>query len=126
MKKQREYILGRAFIYLMLGIYTFGLIKPVMPLVKDIIAHAFFESSHMASVHYENGRYHIHLELKEEVKNNTENIPVISEKDNLSVHVKSNNLQSEHYFLKAMEVLTPYLIAPIDLFTSPPFIPPKA
>ncbi|MES2565818.1 MAG: hypothetical protein V4565_03065 [Bacteroidota bacterium] len=126
MKKQREYILGTAFIYLMLGIYTFGLVKPVIPLVKDIVAHSFFESSHMASVHYENGRYHIHLELKEEVKNTTEKAPVISEKDNFSVHVKSNNLQSEHYFLQAIKVLTPYLIASIDLFTSPPFIPPKA
>ena len=126
MKKQKEYIERNAFIYLMLGIYTFGLIKPVMPLVKDIIAHTFFESSHMATVHYENGRYHIHLELKEEVKNNAKKSPIISIKDNLPVHIQVENLKSEIYFLKMTEVLTPYLIAPIDLFTSPPFIPPKA
>ena len=67
MKKQQEYI-NKAIILMMLCIYTIGLIKPTMPLIKDVLAHTFFEKSHKATVHYENGRYHLHIELNDEAQ----------------------------------------------------------
>lgn len=126
MEKQKEYIIKTTFIYLMLGIYTFGLIKPVMPLVKDVIAHAFFEDSHVAAVHYENGRYHIHLELKEQVATNDTKTPIESAFETVSSHIQSERLKSDGYFQNEIEVNTPYLIVSIELFSYPPFTPPKA
>jgi len=56
----------RIFIYLLLAMYVFGLVKPVLPLAKDFVAHTFFKLDHLATVHYENGKFHVHAELMEE------------------------------------------------------------
>lgn len=32
--------------------------------MQDALAHTFFKMQHMATVHYENGHYHLHNELK--------------------------------------------------------------
>ena len=46
--------------------YSFALLKPIFPIVNDIVAHTFYKMQHMATVHYENGEYHIHAELADE------------------------------------------------------------
>ena len=66
MKKRKEHTLKKALVYLMLIVYTFGLIKPIMPIIDDVLAHTFFKNEHIATVHYENGKQHIHLELIKE------------------------------------------------------------
>lgn len=53
MQKQKEHIVKKAIIYVMFCVYVFGLLKPIMPIVKDALAHTFFKNSHMATVHYE-------------------------------------------------------------------------
>ena len=44
----------------------FALIKPVSPLISDIVAHTFFEAKHLATVHLHHGEHHLHEELEEE------------------------------------------------------------
>ena len=44
------------------------LLKPVLPFVSDCIAHVFFYAHHMATVHYENGKYHVHYEMAKDSK----------------------------------------------------------
>ena len=44
--------------------YSMALLKPLFPLVADFMAHTFWEPEHMATVHYENGQYHVHVEMK--------------------------------------------------------------
>jgi hypothetical protein len=39
-------------------------LKPVTAVVQDIIAHTFFKMQHLATIHYENGKYHVHTELE--------------------------------------------------------------
>jgi hypothetical protein len=34
-----------------------------MPVANDIIAHTFYKMQHLATVHFENGKYHVHQEL---------------------------------------------------------------
>ena len=46
------------------------LLKPVMPSVADLLAHTFWYSQHMATVHFENGKYHVHYQYIEESKKN--------------------------------------------------------
>ncbi len=40
-------------------------LKPLTAVVADALAHTFFNARHMATIHYENGHYHLHNELKE-------------------------------------------------------------
>lgn len=60
-------------------VYSFALLKPVMPVVNDVVAHTFFKMQHLATVHYENGKHHLHVELlsglDEQEKEPGRNIP---------------------------------------------------
>ncbi|MEO7312860.1 MAG: hypothetical protein ABIX01_20920 [Chitinophagaceae bacterium] len=46
------------------------LLKPVLPYVSDFLAHAFWKYEHIATVHKENGKTHIHYELQQAAKEN--------------------------------------------------------
>ena len=37
--------------------YTSLLLRPWLPFVMDFLAHTFWYAQHMATVHYENGRF---------------------------------------------------------------------
>jgi hypothetical protein len=58
---------------LLLVCYAAFLLQPLVPVFKDAVAHMFWYSEHIATVHYENGSYHVHVELKtiEEKTQNT-------------------------------------------------------
>lgn len=49
---------------LLLVCYAALLLRPVATVVQDAIAHIFWNSEHIATVHYENGDYHVHVKLK--------------------------------------------------------------
>lgn len=57
--------------------YTLVLLRPVVPCVTDFLAHSFWSTDHIATVHYENGKYHLHVEIKE-AAGATENAPASS------------------------------------------------
>ena len=42
--------------------------KSLLPHVSDGIAHAFFYAQHMATVHYEHGKLHVHKEVMDNAK----------------------------------------------------------
>ena len=44
------------------------MLKPVLPYVSDLLAHVFWYSDHMATMHYENGKFHVHLQSSEAAK----------------------------------------------------------
>lgn len=48
---------------LLLICYSVLLLRPLVPAVQDVMAHMFWNSEHMATVHYENGKYHVHIEI---------------------------------------------------------------
>jgi hypothetical protein len=54
----------KEFATFLLLCYALVLFKPVLPVLADAFAHVFMEERHMATVHFENGRYHLHLEVK--------------------------------------------------------------
>ena len=57
--------------YLLLCIYATIMIKPVMPTIADSFAHILNYSEHIATVHYEDGKYHVHHEYIEAAKKNS-------------------------------------------------------
>jgi len=59
----------KALLYLFLFSYTTIVFKPLYPSIADIIAHVFWYSKHMATVHYEHGKYHVHYEYAQAAKN---------------------------------------------------------
>jgi len=52
-----------AILNLILFCYVFALCKPITPAVNDVIAHTFFKMQHLSTVHFEDGKYHLHSEL---------------------------------------------------------------
>ena len=74
--------------------------KPAFPYLNDVVAHALFLQQHMATVHFENGKYHVHAEVTKNAKedNSNKSLPS-SKKENTSTdHIiftsKSNSVIS--------------------------------
>ena len=59
----------KVLLYLLLFSYITIICKPVLPALSDAVAHIFWYSEHMATVHYEHGKYHVHYEYQQAVKN---------------------------------------------------------
>lgn len=58
----------KALLYLLIFSYSTMLLKPVLPAISDKIAHIFWYSEHMATVHYAHGQYHVHMEYTDAAK----------------------------------------------------------
>lgn len=125
MKKQ-VHTFKKALALLMLGVYLFGLIKPAVPLVKDLLAHTFFKTQHMATVHFENGRYHLHLEMKEDAKSNDTKQQAVTAYEVLAVHTQTQELLFIPFTKQISEVYSPYINVPTDVMLSNPFQPPQS
>lgn len=111
---------------MMLFVYAFGLVKPVLPLVKDVLAHTFFKSSHMATVHYENGRYHLHMELNDEAKKETsKQNPYLSDNETLALHIKTEELILTPCVKIISEIYSPYINVSTDVNIPTPLLPPE-
>lgn len=53
--------------------YTIGVFQSSLPFVKDFLEHTFNEFEHIQTIHYENGKYHVHNEVEEIQKQKSEN-----------------------------------------------------
>ncbi len=125
MDKSNSYSLKKALISLTLCVYVFGLVKPVLPIVKDAFAHSFFNTSHMATVHMENGRYHLHLELKAEADTETKHHNAAFNNETLSQHVKTETVCLEPFVQKVIELSATYTNVLKDVTLSLEIIPPE-
>ncbi len=125
MQKQHTHSLKKVLVLLMLGVYVFGLVKPTLPLVKDALAHTFFNSAHMATVHLENGRYHLHLELNEEAKKSDSKQSAVISHEMLAAHIKTNEVLFIPFLYPTMEVNSPYINVSTDVYISTPLLPPR-
>lgn len=65
-------------ILLLVAVYSCMPLKPILPFASDFIAHTFNEFDHVASVHFENGKYHVHADVVNDSKskNNRQEAPV--------------------------------------------------
>lgn len=57
-------------ILLLVAIYSCMPLKPILPFASDFVAHTFNEFDHVATVHFENGKYHVHTEVKKDAQSN--------------------------------------------------------
>ncbi len=89
----------KALLYLLLFSYSAIVLKPVFPTIADTVAHIFWYSEHMATVHYEHGKYHVHYEYEQAAKN--------SQPDKDAALLKSA-FASEHLILPDIQQPLPF------------------
>ena len=116
----------RTFIYALLCVYVLGLIKPVVPIVNDAIAHTFYKLDHIATVHYEDGKYHLHAELEQEsndMKKEAGNTVPSSVYETLSSHINNEVFKINSYFTLSQIINFYKTQATLDVlstFSTPP------
>jgi hypothetical protein len=59
-------------LYLLFFTCSVSILKPAVPYLSDFIAHTFYYAEHVRTVHFENGKYHVHHELVRQVQKNKE------------------------------------------------------
>ncbi|MBC7865199.1 MAG: hypothetical protein IAF38_19650 [Bacteroidia bacterium] len=110
----------------LLCVYVFAVARPVFPLVKDFCAHLLWESEHLSTVHYENGKYHLHLDLakeSDEQQKNSKDSENTSLNEFLANHISTNEvtisnfsstdfIPSEFLLKKQTEVFIPFFVPP--------------
>ncbi len=63
----------KLLLHIILVSYAIVMFKPVFPYVEDFIGHVLFYKNHMATVHLENGKYHVHAEVAKDTKEENSN-----------------------------------------------------
>lgn len=113
--------------YYLLLLYTIAACKPVLPLIKDAVAHAFWNVDHLASVHQHDGNHHVHSEINKASTQDGEeqNTPTSKASEPVSLHVPANH----HYDLGHLSRgRKKYFFSP-NAFRNPylekDFLPPK-
>jgi hypothetical protein len=74
---------------LLLGSYVLGVLKPSIPIVNDVLAHSLDYFDHISTIHFENGEYHVHDELKKEEQKSTNSSTTLSDNKQLDIHIFS-------------------------------------
>lgn len=116
-------------LYLLLAVYAFALVRPILPVVTDVVAHTFFKMQHIATVHVENGKYHVHIELeKASEKPATKNPTDVSAfSETLSNHLQNNTLTIPFIYPAIIQKKAfTYIDFPVDSCIKSPTPPPKA
>lgn len=118
----------RTLVYALLYVYSFGLLKPIVPVVNDVIAHTFYKLEHMATVHYENGKYHLHAEIASEVPDNGEpkSSSAASVYEVLANHVYTGTIKLNSELSVSQTIIHSQTQHTLDVFIKSPTPPPKA
>ena len=80
----------KLLLHIILLSYAIAVFKPVFPYIKDTINHLLFYKQHMATVHFENGKYHVHAEVEKNTKEDDSN--------KNTTPIKKQNTTNEHIF----------------------------
>lgn len=66
--------------YYLLILYSVFLLKPLVPVVSDYVAHNWNEAAHLVMVHQEQGSDHVHQALADAVPVDEEGLPLTAAK----------------------------------------------
>ena len=120
----------KLLLYIVLSSYAIVMIKPALPYVSDFIGHILFYKQHMATVHFENGKYHVHKEVVKDVKEENSNKNPLPEKKKSITQYEFVANVNKHHFLESVLSTSAYSLYLLQNNTSP-FIadnypPPRA
>ena len=95
--------LRKVIVYHLVIIYALAVIRPILPVINDALAHLFFEHHHLETVHHSHGHQHVQSEMKIisldiQNFNDSDKIKVL---DTLDTHFKAdeNNIFSNFFFV---------------------------
>ena len=89
----------KLLLHIVLLSYAIVMVKPALPYVSDFIGHILFYKQHMATVHFENGNYHVHKEVVKNVKEENS--------DKKSFPEKKKNSSTYEYLSTVIKSLLP-------------------
>ena len=116
----------KLLLHIILFSYAIVMFKPAFPYLKDAVNHLVFYKQHMATVHFENGKYHVHAEITKNAKEDNSNKTVpSSKKENTSTdHIaftEKTNKPITAIFFKNFKVPASYDLADGNLqYNYPP------
>ena len=99
----------KALSYILLFSYALVLLRPLLPIVIDTTAHLFWRYEHIATVHYEKGKAHVHFELLQSSDKSD------SEKNNQKS--STNSFEDPHEMIVVVFHFTTDPFFPIYLFS---------
>ena len=70
----------KLLLYIVFVSYAIVMFKPALPYVSDFIGHILLYRQHMATVHFENGKYHVHKEVIKDIQEENSNKNSLPEK----------------------------------------------
>ncbi len=106
-------------------------LRPLLPVLQDVVAHTFFKMQHMATIHFENGNYHLHTDLKtiNDDEKATNKTTQKSSSEKLSETNNQQLLTQINFNFKTNSSLIPTKITSVlDVcsgFIQLPYLPPK-
>lgn len=114
-------------LYIMLFCYSVIIIKPVVPYVADAVAHVFYYSQHMATIHYENGKLHVHQELIDENEQSPKQseAPVSKNDKSITDHISISNTNDETIAANSTMQFVPLFVLFHDHYLQGDFPPPR-
>jgi hypothetical protein len=85
--------------YYLLIFYGLAVCKPVLPLVHDMFAHAFWQAEHIATVHVHHGALHAESEMADgSHEHGDQNTSITQTAEPVSIHTPSNFSYSYLFF----------------------------
>ncbi len=83
----------KLLLHIILFSYAIVMFKPAFPYVEDFISHVLFYKQHMATIHFENGKYHVHTEVAKIAKeeNSNKSVPSSKKDNSTSDHIVYRN-----------------------------------
>jgi hypothetical protein len=85
--KPAAFLMKKFILHIVLLSYSIVMLKPAIPYVSDFVGHVFFYAKHMATVHKENGKYHVHFgTAKTATEENSGKTPAPSSKKETSTN----------------------------------------
>jgi len=103
--------LKRIISYLVLFSYTIIILKPVIPIVSDSVAHIFWKLEHISTVHSHDGDNHVHKEI---IKTETQD-----QSDKTSAPSRSEVVLHPHLITKISYDFS--LIPEVQIYNAPSF-----
>ncbi|MBK7306427.1 MAG: hypothetical protein IPO01_12275 [Chitinophagaceae bacterium] len=115
-------------LYIILFSYSMVMLKPVAPYIKNTVAHIFYYSQHMATVHYENGKMHVHREIVDNAKKDqpAKEIPAFKKDNSASDHISIQQKQSEQVLPVIRSYQIHFTASLLNNYLAGEYPPPRA
>lgn len=118
----------KAALYFLLFSYAMVILKPVTPYVSDAVAHIFYYSQHMATVHYENGKMHVHREIVNNAKEDqpVREIPASKKENSTTDHTSLQQKLSIQVLPVNISYHIPFTTSLLNNYLAAEYPPPRA